>query len=159
VLWCGVLSLQTATLRILIGMALVALQNFSAGLDYDTALLAGTSSSSSSTAAADTGTNGNGASSSAAAAAAAAGEEPAAGNGAEQQQQAAAAAAAAVEPLTGDMQLAVLFRSQKKQLLLDVIAGLAEKVKQVCAQWHGMFCQCCCWCCCTAWCMPRYQDT
>lgn len=131
VLCCAaVLScLQTATLRILIGMTLVALQNFSAGLDLDKALLAGTSSSSST--AANASNNGNGTSSSASSSAAAAAP---AGNGAEQVQQApaAAAAAAAVEPLTGDMQLAVMFRSQKKQLLLDVISGLAEKLKQVC---------------------------
>jgi len=134
--------MQTATLRILIGMALVALENFSTGLDYDKALLAGTSS--------PTASNGDGASSSSASSSSSSSSSgsPDAGssNGshpsfsssassqaeAQQQQQQAQQPLPPPEPLSGDLQLAVLFRSQKKQLLLDVIAGLAQKLKQVC---------------------------
>lgn len=107
---------QTATLRILIGMALVALQNFSTGLEYDQALLTGsqTNSSSSSSVGRDGGSDGG--------SSAADSQSPS-----QQPEQPSMPA----EPLVGDMQLAVLFRSQKKQLLLDVIAGLADKLKKV----------------------------
>jgi hypothetical protein len=103
--------MQTATLRILIGMALVALQNFSTGLDHDKARLAGTSTTS----------NGNGTSSSSSSSGGAA-----SGNGT-----GSSDVKAQQEALTPEMQLAVLLRSQKKQLLLDVITGLADKLKQV----------------------------
>jgi hypothetical protein len=86
--------LQTATIRILIGMAMAALQNFSTGLEPDLALLNGSSSSSSE-----------------------------AGLSQEQQQQ--------QQELTPEMRTALVFRSQRKQLLVDVIAVLAEKLKQV----------------------------
>jgi hypothetical protein len=85
--------LQTATIRILIGMAMAALQNFSTGLEPDLALLSGSSSSSSES-----------------------------GQSQEQQQQ---------QELTPEMRTALVFRSQRKQLLLDVISVLAEKLKQV----------------------------
>jgi hypothetical protein len=106
------LAMQTATLRILIGMALVALQNFSTGLDHDKARLAGTSTTS----------NGNGTSSSSSSSSGGAASGNGTGSSDVQAQQ---------EALTPEMQLAVLFRSQKKQLLLDVITGLADKLKQV----------------------------
>lgn len=124
--------MQTATLRILIGMALVALENFSKGLDYDKALLAGTSSL--------TGSNGDGAGSSTASSSSSGSPAAGSSNGSEPSGSSSASSQAEAqqqqplpppEPLSGDLQLAVLFRSQKKQLLLDVIAGLAEKLKQV----------------------------
>jgi hypothetical protein len=90
---CLLCSLQTATIRILIGMAMAALQNFSTGLEPDLALLNGSSSSSS----------------------------EAAPSQAQQQQQ----------ELTPEMRTALVFRSQRKQLLVDVISVLAEKLKQV----------------------------
>jgi hypothetical protein len=93
-------------------MALVALQSFKAGLDHDKALLSGGSSSSS---------NGDGGSSGGSNA----------GSSAAGDVQSPVEGSAAAEALSRDMQLAVLFRSQKKQLLLDVISGLAEKLKQV----------------------------
>ncbi|WIA31032.1 hypothetical protein OEZ86_001070 [Tetradesmus obliquus] len=89
---------ETATIRILIGMAMAALQNFSTGLEQDLALLSGSSSSSSSEA----------------------------GQTQEQQPQ-----PQQQQELTPEMRTAVLFRSQRKQLLLDVISVLAEKLKQV----------------------------
>ena len=112
---------QTATLRILLGMALVALQSFKAGLDHDKALLSGTPTTSSS--------NGDGGSSSSGSS----GGSSAAGD-----VQSLPEGLAAAEALSGDMQLAVLFRSQKKQLLLDVISGLAEKLKQVGSDGWGL---------------------
>ena len=112
---------QTATLRILLGMALVALQSFKAGLDHDKALLSGIPTTSSS--------NGDGGSSSSGSS----GGSSAAGD-----VQSLPEGLAAAEALSGDMQLAVLFRSQKKQLLLDVISGLAEKLKQVGSDGWGL---------------------
>lgn len=77
-------------------MAMVALQNFSTGVDTDLELLAGTANSSSSTSS----------------------------NGGNQQQE-------QQPPLTPEMRMALQFRSQRKQLLVDVIAALAGKLKQV----------------------------
>jgi hypothetical protein len=103
------LCLQTATIRILIGMAMTALQNFSTGLEADLALLNGSSSSSSSEA----------------------------GQDSQQQQQ-----QQQQQELTPEMRTALVFRSQRKQLLLDVISVLAEKLKQV--QYAAMRTVVCC---------------
>jgi hypothetical protein len=128
-------------------MALVALQNFSAGLEFDQALLTGTSSNSSNSnsngdggAGSSSSSPGGGSSSGTGSAAPGASSSNSSSQADAQQQQPQQQQQQAAVPLTGDMQLAVLFRSQKKQLLLDVISGLAEKLNQVChALWVYTF--------------------
>ncbi|KAF8068228.1 SETD3 [Scenedesmus sp. PABB004] len=88
---------EAATLRVLIGVAMVALQNFSCGVDPDLAALQG--------------------------------RPPGGGGGGDGGGGGGGGAPAA--SLSPDMCLALSFRSQRKQLLVDVIAALADKLKQV----------------------------
>ncbi len=121
----AVAALQTATIRVLIGMAMVALQNFSTGLEHDLALLEGKTTTSSSSSSSDGSSNG----SSSQMPGSGSSNSSGSGGGSQAQQQEQEQAASV--PLTPEMQLAVLFRSQRKQLLVDVIAALADRLKQV----------------------------
>jgi hypothetical protein len=109
---------QVATIRILVGMAMVALQNFSTGLEQDLNRLAGKPTSSSSSSSSSSGSSGS-----------SGGTEPQ--PSIEQQQDQQQQQQQQQEALSPDMQLALLFRSQRKQLLVDVISQLAKKLKQV----------------------------
>eukprot|EP00879_Flechtneria_rotunda_P001900 GHRR01002073.1.p1 GENE.GHRR01002073.1~~GHRR01002073.1.p1 ORF type:complete len:603 (+),score=223.44 GHRR01002073.1:581-2389(+) len=99
---------EVASIRILIGMAMVALQNFSTGLEHDLALVSGTAQT-----------------------AAASSSDSSSSTGSHQRQQQSSNAERAVASLPPEMQLAVSFRSQRKQLLVDLITALADQLKQV----------------------------